>query len=448
MTKKLIVLSALMLMTTYQGFVVSDALAADGGFTTMWAIDLPRGTYFIGESVTFTVIAFASTDVTLMLPDQMAKITIRNESMAEVYDAWVTTNANGSAPVTWETGLEATTGNYTIILDDLKGTKVIGNFVLLYNEETFWQTRVDLIEKELQSQYNYINYLFSYNKFLEQRVRWIDQQFKLLWAMSFVTIMCGVYVAMHEFAMSGRSSSGIMSYPGKLLELLGFRKKPIVELDHEIIADAKVPPHKRVPIYGHTHFCPICDPEKLQPMTESMLRDHLWAKHDRLHLKKDSISAKWRARKHEKAVKVRMKAEEPPKPAFASVEKYQQEWTEEVTRERFQTRLNLVKMRLKKKLITSDQARTEISKIRADLESAKKKTLVFKETSAPKVESPRKVRTEKQLSGIPKKPIILDNNPLSIASYLEDHPDSELDREPKKTAIDELFEKLNHEKVN
>jgi hypothetical protein len=425
MTKRLIVLSALLLMTAYQGYVVSDALAADGTFTTMWAIDLPRSTYFIGESVTFTVIAFASTDPTLMLPDQMAKITIRNETLAEVYEAWVTTNANGSAPVTWETGLEATTGNYTIILDDLKGAKVTENFVLLYNEETFWQTRVDMIERELRSQYNYINYLFSYNKFLENRVRWIDQQFKLLWAMSFVTIMCGVYVAMHEFAMTGRSSSGIMSYPGRLLELLGFRKKPIVELDHEIIADAKVPLHKRVPIYGHTHFCPICDLEMQQPMTEGMLRDHLWAKHDRLHLKKDSISAKWRARKREKTAKAKEKANESPRLAFASVEQYQQEWTEEKTKEQFQARLDHVKRRLKKKIISSEQARIEISKIRADLEATKKKP-ILKQTTAPKPEVARKVRTEKILTGIPKAP---EKIPAEI-------PDS-------KTAIDELFDRLN-----
>ena len=431
MTKRLIVLSALMLLTAYQGLVVSDALAADGEFTTMWAIELPRNTYFIGESVTFTVVAFASIDPTLLLPDQMAKVTIRNGSLVEVFEAWVTTNTNGSAPVTWDSGLEAAPGNYTVILDDLKGGKVVAKFDLLYNEETYWQTRVDLLERELQSQYDHLNYLFSYNKFLEKRVRWLDQQFKLLWAMSFVTIMCGVYVAMHEFAMSGRSSSGIMSYPGKLLELLGFRRKPIVELDHEIIADLRVPPEKRVPIYGHTHFCPICDETKLHSMTENQLRDHLWAKHDRLHLKKDSIMAKWRARKKENAAKAKEKAKEAPGPAFASVEKYQQEWTEEKLRAQFQARLDHVKRQRKKKDISDEQATTEISKIRADLEASKKKKLVYKVSSAPKPEPLRKVRMEKHISGIPKVP---EKTPIEIPVH--------------KTAIDELFERLNHEKVN
>jgi hypothetical protein len=82
-------------------------------------------------------------------------------------------------------------------------------------------------------------------------------------------------------------------------------------------------------------------------------------------------------------------------------------------------------------------------------------TQVLKVPSLRKTESPRKVRTERILTGIlkapekiPAKVVILDNNPLSIASYLEDHPDSELNQAPKKTAIDELFEKLTNEKVN
>ena len=89
MNKKRIVVLTLILLTAYQGYVASDALAIPGEFKTMWVMDLPRSTFFIGESVTFTVVAFASTDPTLKLPDQMAKITIRNESIAEVYEAWI-----------------------------------------------------------------------------------------------------------------------------------------------------------------------------------------------------------------------------------------------------------------------------------------------------------------------------------------------------------------------
>jgi hypothetical protein len=451
MNKRLIILTGLLLMTAYQGYIVSDALAIPGEFETMWAMDLPRVTYFIGESVTFTVVAFASTDPTLMLPDQMAKITIRNESLAEVYEVWITTNVNGSAPVTWETGLEASAGNYTIILDDLKGDKVVRNFMLLFNEETYWQTRVDLIQEELDANYGYINYLFSYQKFLEKKVIAMERQLKIFGALTFITVMCGIYVAMHEAAMTRRTSSGLMSYPGKFMELMGFRHKPIVELDHEIIADAQIPLAKRVPIYGHVHCCPICDPDKTQPMTEGMLRDHLWAQHDRLHLKKDSIGAKWRARKAKSAKKSKEKANEPIKPAFASVEKYQEEWAEEKTKEHFQARLDLIKRQVKRKQISQAEAKVKIAQLKEDLQKANEKKPVYKETekpTSPKPELQRKVRMEKQHLKAPPKVVILDNNPLSIASYLEDHPDFEINGVTKKTSIDELYDRLKNEKVN
>ncbi len=100
MKKKLIILCALVLMTSVQGYVISDALAIPGEFETMWAMDLPRVTYFIGESVTFTVVAFASTDPTLMLPDQMAKVTIRNDSLPHLLqigeDAWLVFNGGNA----------------------------------------------------------------------------------------------------------------------------------------------------------------------------------------------------------------------------------------------------------------------------------------------------------------------------------------------------------------
>jgi hypothetical protein len=141
--------------------------------------------------------------------------------------------------------------------------------------------------------------------------------------------------------------------------------------------------------------------------------------------------AKWRARKKENVAKAKEKAKEAPGPAFASVEKYQQEWTEEKLRAQFQARLDHVKRRLKKKIISSEQARSEISKIRADLEATKKKKLIYKVSSAPNPEPLRKVRMEKHISGIPKVP---EKIPIEIPVH--------------KTAIDELFERLNHEKVN
>jgi len=432
MNKKLIILTALMLATSYQGLVVLDASAGPGDFTTMWVINLPRATYFIGESVTFTVVAFASSDPSILLPDQMAKITIRNSSMAQVYEAWVTTNVNGSAPVTWESGLDAYAGNYTIILDDLSGKKVIAEFMLLYNEETFWQTKVDLLEREVESQYSYINYLFSVQKYQQKKLREIERKMTIFGGLAFVTVMCALYVGMHEVAMSRRTSTGIMSLPGKALDLI-FRKNPI-ELEHEIIADARVPFEKRVPVYGHDHFCPVCDPDKKQPMTENMLRDHLWAVHDRLHLKTDSILAKWRARKAKSIAKAQKKANEPIEPAFATVEKYQEEWAEENIKQKFQARLNLIKNDLRKKKITQAEAKAKVAQLREDLKkanAAKATTEVLKQTTAPKPEVARKARTERLHLAIPK---ASDENPTKI-------PDS-------RTAIDELFDKLSNEKVN
>ncbi len=431
MKRKMILLVGLMLLTAYQGYAISDALAIPGEFETMWAMDLPRVTYFIGESVTFTVVAFASTDPTLMLPDQMAKITIRNDSLAEVYEAWITTNVNGSAPVTWDSGLEAVAGNYTIILDDLKGEKVVEHFMLLFNEETYWQVKVGLIEKELQAQYGYLTYLFAYNKFLEKKVVEMERKMTIFGILAFVTVMCALYVGMHELSGSKRSTSGLMSYPGKVAEILGFRSRPIVELDHEEIANLEIPENKMPPIYGHDFFCPVCDPSKLHPLTEGMLRDHLWAKHDRLHLKKDSIKAKWRARVTKSAVKAKEKVHEPIKPAFASVEKYQEEWAEEKTKEHFQARLDLINKQRREKTVSKADVMAKISQLKEELREVNEKKSVYKETSTPKPKSPRKVRMGKQLSGIPKVPEIF---PAEIPS--------------SKTLIDELFEKLNNEKVN
>jgi len=437
MNKKLVVLSALVLMTSCQAYVVFEAQAfSSDGYTVMWAIELPREVYFIGESVAFTVVAFVSSDPDILLPDQMAKITIRNGTLFEVYSAWITTNANGSAPVTWETGLDATTGNYTIILEDLADTKVIANFVVLYNEETYWQTRVDLLERDIQAQYNHLNYLFAVQKYQQQKLREMERKLTIFGALAFVTVMCALYVGMHEAAMTRRTTTGILSLPGKALDLL-FKKNPI-ELEHEIIADARVPYEKRVPIYGHDWYCQYCDPKRTHPMTIGQLEEHRWAVHDRLHLKKDSIMAKLRERKKESIQKAREKNADPTKPAFASVETYQKEWTEEKARKNFQARLDLIKKQHKKKLITDAQAKAKAAQVRADLEAINKKREALKQTTAPKPELQRKVRMERQLSHVPK----------PLTGILQVSKKIPTETPSSESALDELFDKLNHEKVN
>jgi hypothetical protein len=361
-----------------------------------------------------------------MLPDQMAKITIRNDSLAEVYEAWITTNVNGSAPVTWDSGLEAVAGNYTIILDDLKGEKVVEHFMLLFNEETYWQVKVGLIEKELQSQYQYINFLYSFQKYQERKIKEMERRMTIFGALTFVTVMCAIYVGMHELSGAKRSTSGLMVYPGKAVELL-FRSRPIVELDHEILEDVQVPKEKRVPIYGHDHFCPICDPDKTHKLTENQLRDHLWAKHDRLHLKKESFRAKWRARKAKSELASKKKESESPKLSLLSAEKAKEEWKEENIKEHFEGRLKLIKKQLKKGEITPEQAKVEIAQLKEDLQKVNLKMPEPPKTTSAKPELQRKVRMEKQLSAPVKTPAGV---PCS------------------KTAIDELFDSLKNEKVN
>jgi hypothetical protein len=422
-----LVIVGLICSTGLMGFA-SQKAGAD--FTVMWAMDLPRQTYFIGETVTFTVTAFASTDPTLKIPGELAQITIRNESLQEMYSAWITTDSNGSAPINWDIPITADPGNYTVILTDTHGFTSHQSIEILYNEETYWKTRVDLLQKEIEKQYQYINYLFSYNKWLTGQVNFMRKNFTLMWIIAFLAMLSGLYNFMYVSSRSKRNTSGILSYTSRAAEVLGFRSRPSVELDHEEIMGIEIPEKKKPPVYGHIYFCPVCDVNKLHPMTEVRLREHLWAEHDRLHLKKDSIMAKWRARKKKGLAKAEKKANELPKPAFASVEKYQEEWAEEKTKEQFKARLNFIKRQVKKKKISKAEAQVKMTQLRADMQKVKEtmsEPVVLKQTPSPKPEIQRKARTERQLSSPPKVPAGIPT---------------------QKTAIDELFERLNHEKVN
>ena len=429
-----LVLVGMLCVTGFVGFASQEAR---GDFTVMWAMDLPRQTYFIGETVTFTVTAFASTDPTLFIPGELAQVTIRNQSLQEMYSAWITTNSNGSAAINWDIPITADPGNYTVILTDTHGFTSHQSMEILYNEETYWKTRVDLLERELAKEYQYINLLFSYNKWLTGQVNFMRKNFTLMWIITFLAMLSGLYNFMYVSSRNKRNVKGIMGLPSMAMETLGFRSRPVVELDHEIIQDVRVPDEKKIPIYGRDHFCPICDLEKRYAMSESQYREHLMAVHDKLHLKKDSIMAKWRRRKKLNFLKARTKAEEPPKPAFASVEKYREEWIDEKTRERFQARLDFIKRQLKKKKISKAEAEAKISQLRADMQKVKEtqpKPVVLKQTPSPIPESTRKVRSERQLSSA-----------FSIPSGNSKKP-SEIPT--PRTDIDELYDKMNNEKVN
>jgi hypothetical protein len=249
--------------------------------------------------------------------------------------------------------------------------------------------------------------------------------------LAFVTVMCAIYVGMHELASSKRSKSGLMTYPGKAVELV-FRSKPIVELDHEILEDVHTPKEKRVPIYGHDRFCPICDPNKANGMTENQLSDHLWARHDKLHLKKDSIRAKWRAKRTDRELNVKKKEKEGPKLTLVSEEKAKAEWKEKVTKESAQARLDLIKKQTKTGEMTKEQAAINLAQLKADLQKNNGNARYPTNPTSEKPELQRKVREIRPLS----KPISqappASTTPIKIAQ--------------PKTNIDDLFDQLSKEK--
>jgi hypothetical protein len=180
-------------------------------------------------------------------------------------------------------------------------------------------------------------------------------------------------------------------------------------------------------------------------MTEGMLRDHLWAQHDRLHLKKDSIGAKWRAKKKAAAIKVKEKAKEPIKPAFASVEKYQEEWAEEKTKEHFQARLDLIKRQVKRKELTSEQAKAKIAQLKADLQKANETITPPREASAPKPELQRKVRSARVFSSPTITPLAIPHIPSPRKTIYQ----KDIETPQPKSQLDELLEEMkSQQKVN
>ena len=463
MNKKLIILTALMLVTSYQGLVVLDASAGPGDFTTMWVINLPRATYFIGESVTFTVVAFASSDPSILLPDQMAKITIRNSSMAQVYEAWVTTNVNGSAPVTWESGLDAYAGNYTIILDDLSGKKVIAEFMLLYNEETFWQTKVDLLEREIQSQYSYLNYIFSFQKYQERRLNRAIKQLEITMFAMFMVLFLALWTWFPELAKRARSGKGIYDQIGRGLAAAGITSEPRIYLDHEEVSQVSVPPDKAAPRFNVEFYCEICDPQHQNKMILQQYEDHVFM-HDK-HFLRGSF---WRAWRREKARKSEKKSDEPeklPEPTYAPVIEYKEHWNHSKKKKTLMLRAKALKKLHANKKIDSKTLRIQLDKVWAELEELKKSSPkkpegVLKVSNAPKPQKTRTLQTRTLISGIPEKPIESDSEPCTECEALGGTELSEkgrtrlekavqnTDRPIPRTKIDELFDELSREKVN
>lgn len=401
-------------------------------FEVVWNIVLPRETYFIGETVTFTVTAFASTDPTLKLPAEMASVTIRNQSMVEVYQGWITTNANGSAPVQYDIELTSDAGNYTIILDPLNGDNVVEEFGVLYNEETYWKERVNQLEDEINKQYEYINYLFQYNNYLTKRVKWVTDNFTIMWLMVFFCILIGMYCGMSLAVNQPASAKGILAAPGRLLKLLGISSESPLYLQHEEVAQVNVPTEKMPPISGHDYVCEICLKKGLptKKMTRKEFNDHLWA-HDRVALKRDSVMAHlraWLKRRDENA----NKPEPEPTPTHGTTEEYAEGELKMDKVAGLKTKVKSLRKLQKKGLISEENLMIELKKLRQEKEklSPSKMPDTRQTAPSPKPELTRKVGVERANSG-PKIP------PLEVPQK----------NAPPRSPIDELYDKLNDEKV-
>jgi flagellar biosynthesis GTPase FlhF len=252
-------------------------VAADDEFEVIWFMTTPREVYFIGESVTISAMACASTDLTLLVPGEMALLTVRNSSWAETYSVWLTTNSNGTAVCSWDIPLEADTGNYTIILDPVMGDNVVLPFLVLFDENTYWQKRVENLEDELRSQYEYLNYLYGTSNYLKRQVEILKTQVFIAGAVMFITIAATMLVAIPEWARRSNAPDKRDSVSGRFARLLGFTTEPKVLLSpyHEELAQLGPVEGKRSPRFGHDYYCHICDPKKLESMTKEFYEQHM-----------------------------------------------------------------------------------------------------------------------------------------------------------------------------
>ena len=92
---------------------------------------------------------------------------------------------------------------------------------------------------------------------------------------------------------------------------------------------------------------------------------------------------------------------------------------------------------MKKKKISKSEAEAKISQLRADMQKVKEtepKPVVLKQTPSPIPESPRKVRSERQLS--------------SAFSIPSGNSKKASEISTPRTDIDKLYDKMNNEKVN
>ena len=449
LTRKFALIYCVTALATSSCFLMGNG-DADDEFQVLWAIKLPRATYFIGETISFTAMAYASTDPDLMIPGEMALITIRNESSVEVYSAWVTTNFNGSAPIAWESPLTSAIGNYTIILEPLGGSdrKITQNFMLLFNEETYWQTRVDLLEREIETQYRYLNELYSWRHWAERQVERQRTLTYITWAIQFLVLGLAAYITLPELARRSRNAKGFKQPIGSVLKMMGITSDPKIYLEHEEVANIEIPEGKRPFRFGHDHYCQVCEHKGLPRvmMTLSQLDDHLLL-HDQ-GMARHGLK-RWLAKRNQKALQAQkkeirtLKHPPEPKPTMGTPEEIARIEKHDEKRKELGFRLKVIKKAYKAGKIDSKTLDAQLKKVKKELEElntpqSSQPTDTLKQTppSAPSL-SPKPLE-KKPLSGIPS---ALPKRITRTARILP----------PMNSAqdqIDSLYEKLNNEKVN
>jgi hypothetical protein len=426
-------------------------------FEVLWAIDLPRELYFIGETVSFSVLAYSSGEVSVFLPGEMALVTIRNSSYSEMYAGWITTNINGSCPVSWDIPLESEPSNYTIILQPIVGTLVTKNFIALFDQDTYWQKRVEFLEDELNRQYEYLNYLFGTNKYLLKQVSILKDQVAIAGVVMMITIMATLWVVIPEWAKRS-SDPDNKTISGRLARLLGFSNTPKVLLteQHEELAQLRTPLGRRPPRCGMEHYCEFCDPDKKEPMVKNDYESHLLSHYRRLH----GRNARRKNRIYKRLVSEHYEIPElrPPHEQILAAEKKRDEIIDRVELSRKELRaIDAERTKLDK------EVRLEKKRL-AKLEKKEKKAVKpLKEDKPPKKDKPAKKKREKKVKSPKKdktlklrrkKPVDNDYPPEVPESQRKVRRIKQHTGIPKKeaathpTSIDELYDKLFKEKVN
>ena len=422
--------------------VMPMSVMAEDDFSVIWVVNMPREIYFIGETMTVEIYAYASTDPTLFVPGEMALVTIRNESLQESYSSWFTTNTNGTILVQWDIPLEMDTGNYTFVLAPIMAENIVIPFLVLYDENTYWQKRVENLEDELKLQYEYLNYLYSSNNYLNKQVKILKDQVFIAGIIMFVTLMATMWVVIPEWARRANQSEKRENMSSKLAKLMGFSSTPKVLLTehHEELAQLKTPENKKPPRYGMIHHCSICDPEGKELLTRKAYIEHLefhtrhvvsLAKWRRERIFKALISDHYKLPVDDLAVEKTVRLDKKKSDLVDSVELAKKELKAMIHED---SRTQKQRDRLRKqydKKAKKKRAKEEKQLAKQAKKSIEKVEPVLKQTTSRKPQVARKLRTEKPISGIP-----------------EAVPAKKHAVDAQRTPIDDLFEKLSSEKVN